>query len=163
MWHFQFFREKNTSPKWRVGVNHIRAINDSASSRIRHTIPRYPKPYKTQICSKLPYSISLKFCRRVRIKNRRGSSRFKFQIASAILDLFGVLWKTLDLNSAAIFNWMFLKFGNGVEEKKFSGSFLIYEKIFINVATRWPHIFVFGQFWRVIAAILDLLKTYFFT
>ena len=45
------------------------------------------------------------------------------EIVGAILDLIGVLWKTLDLNSAAILIRIFSKFGVVVEGAKFSGSF----------------------------------------
>ena len=124
-------------------------------------ISRLSSTYQNPDCAKTPGFISLKFCRRVRIKNRRSSSNFFFQIYRAVFFLFPVLWKTLDLNSAAILNPIFSKFGMVIGAKKFSGSFLIDEKIFINVATRWPQSFDFGQLWRVVAAILDLLETWF--
>ena len=75
----------------------------------------------------------------------KGGPNIRFLILSAILDLFGVLRKTLDLNSAGIFNPIIPKFGGREVGQKFSGSFLIDGKIFINVATRWPQSFVFGQ------------------
>ena len=124
-------------------------------------ITRLSLLYQNPDCVKTLRFISLKFCRRVHIKNRRGSSNFFFQIYRAVFFLFPVLWKNLDLNSAAILNQIFSKFGRGVGGQKISGSFLTDEKIFINVATRWPQSFDFGQLWRVMAAILDCLEVWF--
>ena len=210
MWHFQFFCEKNTSPKWRsrkwleiaqklfhqrVGDeilrrkfgSHLSSISNNKGATAPRKLPyglrlfqkiffwtctffekfcffaisRLSSTYQNPDCVKTACFISLKFCRRLRIKNQRVGCNSSFLIASAILDLFGVLWKTLDLNSVAILNRIVSQFGMVIGAAKFSGSFLIDEKIFVNVATRWPQSFVFGRFWRVVAAILDSLETWF--
>ena len=124
-------------------------------------ITRLSSTYQNPDCVKTACFISLKFCRRIRIKNQKVGCNSSFLIASAILDLFGVLWKTLDLNSAAILNRIFSQLDTVIGSAKFSGSFLIDEKICVNVATRWPQSFVFGRLWRVVAAILDLLESWF--
>ena len=90
-----------------------------------------------------------------------GTCNLFFLIVSAILDLFGVLWKTLDPNSDAILILISSKFGTVVEGPKFSGSFLNFAKIFINEPARGRQSSDLGRLWGYIAAILNLPETIF--